>query len=220
MREPQGKTAHQSLQGRFRKALEEKAQCVWSCVCVFAFGLRKRLSACGRETILVSKERGADYSFRPPTIPPRRPLLTRSGCRGIPPAAEKTCFFQEPYFYGKRGVPTRLSGCRLRSPGRPLLTMMGCRLRPPVADWCRLVPKTQLLHTRDGADRPTPFRSYIILYVNGDGGDRVRTPHCTGAPAPNGRPAYSGRKGARGVASQSCQAVFRTCLNQTGANST
>ena len=99
----------------------------------------------------------------------------------------KLVFFQEPYFYGKRGVPTRLSGCRLRSPGRPLLTMMGCRLRPPVADWCRLVPKTQLLHTRDGADRPTPFRSYIILYVNGDGGDRVRTPHCTGAPAPNGR---------------------------------
>ena len=99
----------------------------------------------------------------------------------------KLVFLQEPYFYGKRGVPTRLSGCRLRSPGRPLLTMMGCRLRPPVADWCRLVPKTQLLHTRDGADRPTPFRSYIILYVNGDGGDRVRTPHCTGAPAPNGR---------------------------------
>ena len=99
----------------------------------------------------------------------------------------KLVFFQEPYFYGKRGVPTRLSGCRLRSPGRPLLTMMGCRLRPPVADWCRLVPKAQLLHTRDGADRPTPFRSYIILYVNGDGGDRVRTPHCTGAPAPNGR---------------------------------
>ena len=30
MRESQGKTAHQSLQGRFRKALEEKAQCVWS----------------------------------------------------------------------------------------------------------------------------------------------------------------------------------------------
>ena len=90
---PQGKTAHQSLQGRFRKALEEKAQCVWSCVCAFAFDLRKRLSACGRETILVSKERGADYSFRPPTIPPRRPLLTRRGCRGIPPAAEKTCFF-------------------------------------------------------------------------------------------------------------------------------
>ena len=98
----------------------------------------------------------------------------------------KLVFFQEPYFYGKRGVPTRLSGCRLRSPGRPLLTMMGCRLRPPVADWCRLVPKTQLLHTRDGADRPTPFRSYIILYVNGDGGDRVRTPHCTGAPVPSG----------------------------------
>ena len=132
----------------------------------------------------------------------------------------KLVFSQEPYFYGKRGVPTRLSGCRLRSPGRPLLTMMGCRLRPPVADWCRLVPKTQLLHTRDGADRPTPFRSHIILYVNGDGGGRVRTPHCTGAPAPNGRPAYSGRKGARGVASQSCQAVFRTCLNQTGSIST
>ena len=153
----------------------------------------------------------------------------------------KLVFFQEPYFYGKRGVPTRLSGCRLRSPGRPLLTMMGCRLRPPVADWCRLVPKTQLLHTRDGADRPTPFRSYIILYVNGDGGDRVRTPHCTGAPVPNGpflflsngkyglsarfthgfctipkspdrRHTSFGRKGARRVASQSCQVVFRTCL--------
>ena len=39
MREPQGKTAHQSLQGRFRKALEEKAQCVWLCVCVFVFVL-------------------------------------------------------------------------------------------------------------------------------------------------------------------------------------
>ena len=46
-----------------------------------------------RETILVWKERGADYSFRPPTISPRRPLLTRMGCRGIPPAAEKTRFF-------------------------------------------------------------------------------------------------------------------------------
>ena len=32
-------TAHQSLQGRFRKALEEKAQCVWLCVCVFVFVL-------------------------------------------------------------------------------------------------------------------------------------------------------------------------------------
>ena len=46
-----------------------------------------------RETILVWKERGADYSPRPPTISPRRPLLTRMGCRGIPPAAEETCFF-------------------------------------------------------------------------------------------------------------------------------
>ena len=83
------------------------------------------------------------------------------------------------------------------------------------------------------SDGPPPFRSYIILYVNGDGGDRVRTPHCTGAPVPNGPPlfrtipkspdrrhAYLGRKGARRVASQSCQVVFRTCLNQTGSNST
>ena len=75
------------------------------------------------------------------------------------------------------------------------------------------------------SDGPPPFRSYIILYVNGDGGDRVRTPHCTGAPVPNGPPlfrtipkspdrrhAYLGRKGARRVASQSCQVVFRTCL--------
>ena len=103
----------------------------------------------------------------------------------------KLVFFQEPYFYCKRGVPTLLSGCRLCPPGRPLLTMMGCRLCPPAADFGRLCPETQLLHTRDGADRPTPFRSYIILYVNGDGGDRVRTPHCTGAPVPNGPPVPS-----------------------------
>ena len=38
------------------------------------------------------------------------------------------------------------------------------------------------------SDGPPPFRSYIILYVNGDGVGRVDTPHCTGAPVPNGPP--------------------------------
>ena len=96
-------------------------------------------------------------------------------------------------FFSRNHTSIEREGCRLcflaadfAPPGRPLLTMMGCRLCPPAADFGRLCPQTQLLHTRDGADRPTPFRSYIILYVNGDGGDRVRTPHCTGAPVPSG----------------------------------
>ena len=40
------------------------------------------------------------------------------------------------------------------------------------------------------SDRPTPFRTYIILYVNGDGVVRWGHPHCTGAPVPNGPPLF------------------------------
>ena len=43
---------------------------------------------------------------------------------------------------------------------------------------------------------------------------------CTIPQSPDRRQAYFCRKGARRVASQSCQVVFRTCLNQTGAKST
>ena len=112
--------------------------------------------------------------------------VTRARPAGVHLGQEKIAFFQEPYLYRKKGAPTILSGCRLFPPGRPLLTMMGCRLFPPAADYCRLFPETRFLHTRVGADYLSPFRSYIILYVNGDGGGRVRTPHCTGAPVPNG----------------------------------
>ena len=36
------------------------------------------------------------------------------------------------------------------------------------------------------SDGPPPFRSYIMLYVNGDGVVRWGHPHCTGAPVPSG----------------------------------
>ena len=40
---------------------------------------------------------------------------------------------------------------------------------------------------REGADLPTPFRSYIILYCEHSGVARPPPPvHCTGAPLPNG----------------------------------
>ena len=49
------------------------------------------------------------------------------------------------------------------------------------------LPEHQIPKWREGADLPTPFRSYIILYCEHSGVARPPTPvHCTGAPLPNG----------------------------------
>ena len=81
------------------------------------------------------------------------------------------------------GVATISSGRRPFPPGRILLTLAGWLPFPQSGDHWRPFPFWLSLLTLVGGGRISPFRSYIILYVNGDG---VGTPHCTGAPVPNG----------------------------------
>ena len=117
-------TAHQSLQGRFRKALEEKAQCVWLCVCVFVFVLDFwPVRSADRATLRSAKPSFHGWSpvFRT-WLCPRKSFL--SHWRG-PPAftlgKEELFFFEKPYLYGKRGAPTILPGRRLFPQGDPCL---------------------------------------------------------------------------------------------------
>jgi len=80
------------------------------------------------------------------------------------------------------GVATISSGRRPFPPGRTLLTLAGWLPFPRSGDHWRPFPFWLLLLTLVGGDHIFTFRSYIILYVNGDG---------VGTPPPP-RPLYRG----------------------------
>ena len=108
----------------------------------------------------------------------------------------EVCFFLDmssgaaPAHCGR--LPTISSRCLPFPSGRLLLTVAQCLPFPLGAYLCLPFPKMLLLLTLVGAYLFTPFRSYIILYVNGDGVSTVtgwappHPAHCTGAPVPNG----------------------------------
>ena len=98
----------------------------------------------------------------------------------------EVCFFLDmssgaaPAHCGR--LPTISSRCLPFPSGRPLLTVAQCLPFPLGAYLCLPFPKMLLLLTLVGAYLFTPFRSYIILYVNGDGVGTPPTPPIVPGP--------------------------------------
>ena len=110
---------------------------------------------------------------------PRRP----TGPEGTPPTSRSQALRKGLGFYFGSSCPGRIPAYQGRvatisskwrpfPPGRFLLTRDGWLPLIPSGDHWRPFPFWPFLLTRLGGDHYSPFRTYIILYVNGDGETR------------------------------------------------